>query len=325
MMLRRIALILTAGMVLVALQTGLAAQSGSFHRQYQVSGPVTLIVHNGSGDVHVSALPGHTVTIDAVIRSHFNLFFGASPQDIQRIEQNPPITQSGNSIRIDQVRAGWMSNISIRYTITTPPDTEVRAETGSGDLYLASLQRAARLGTGSGDIHLDNLGGGVHASTGSGDITFGRIQGDAELSTGSGDIRGREVTGHSHVSTGSGDVRIEQMDQGGYAGTGSGQLSVGQVTGDLTAHSGSGDLTIQGQLDGEHHWDLRTGSGELHLALAGGSAAQAQLSTDSGDITVRLPSRNVSTSRHSWTGVIGNGSAAATLNAHAGSGDIVVH
>ncbi|MGH9414651.1 MAG: DUF4097 family beta strand repeat-containing protein [Terriglobales bacterium] len=327
MSLPKLALLLSAALALTAMPAALSAQSGSFHRQFQVNGPVTLVIHNGSGDVRVSAIPGRSVTVDATIKEHFGFFTGADPRDIQNIENHPPLSQSGNTIRIDKIQAGWFHNISIRYVITAPADTEVRAETGSGDIDLDGLRRNTRLDTGSGDVHIAGLRGDVHASTGSGDIRIGRIDGSADFSTGSGDISGDAVSGHLRASTGSGDIRVDQIGQGAYAGTGSGEVTLGEVSGNVTAHSGSGDISIGGVLSGSERWDLGSGSGEIHVALSANSQAQARLSADSGDISVRLPSRDSSSGRHSWTGIIGTGtgSPAATLVAHADSGDVVVH
>lgn len=327
MKLRILVLMLAAGLALAVLPGALAAQSGSFHRQFQVSGPVLLVVHNGSGDVRVSAMPGNTVTVDAMIHESGGLFWGPDPRTIQRIENNPPVAQNGNTIRISEVDSGWTRHVSIRYTITVPPATQVQAETGSGDLYLDGMQRDARLQTGSGDVHLNHQTGNVHATSGSGDITFGQINGSAEFSTGSGDVRGREVTGHMRASTGSGDVRVEQVGQGAYANTGSGGVSLDQVSGDVTASTGSGDVSIGGELSGAHRWDLGSGSGEIRVSLPPSSFVQARLESGSGGIEVRLPQRDTNISRHRWSGTIGTqaGTPAALLIAHADSGSIVVH
>ncbi|MGH9474922.1 MAG: DUF4097 family beta strand repeat-containing protein [Terriglobales bacterium] len=326
MKLRILLLILAAGLALAVLPGALVAQSGSFHRSYQVNGPVLLVIHNGSGDVRVSAMPGNTVTVDASIRENGSFFWGPDPRVVQRIEDQPPIEQDGNSIRISLVDSGWTRHVSIRYTITVPPQTQVQAETGSGDIYLDSLQRDARLQTGSGDVHVNHHTGNVHAASGSGDISFGSISGSADFSTGSGDVRGRDVSGHLRASTGSGEVSVASVGQGAYANTGSGDVSLGQVSGDLTASTGSGEVSVGGQLDGSHRWDLGSGSGEIRVSLPASAFVRARLETGSGDIAVRFPQRDTNISRHSWSGTIGSqsGSPSALLIAHADSGGIVV-
>ena len=52
-----------------------------------------------------------------------------------KTESNPPIQQSGNSIRIgydlpDDVKR----HVSINYEITVPPDTSVQGHSGSGNI-----------------------------------------------------------------------------------------------------------------------------------------------------------------------------------------------
>ncbi|MGH9488475.1 MAG: DUF4097 family beta strand repeat-containing protein [Terriglobales bacterium] len=317
--------ILALALALTALPAALAAQQGSFHRQYQVNGPVTLEIHNGAGDVHVTALPGNTVTVDATIRQSFGFFLGSDPQAVQRVEHQPPITQDGNTIRISRIQGYWARHISIRYTITAPPDTQVSAQTGSGDVDLDGLQRPARLHTGSGDVHVTRLGGDLHASTGSGDIVFGSIQGSAHFSTGSGDIRGREIAGRLRADTGSGDVIVNQVGQGAYASTGSGSVHLDAVTGDVTAQTASGDVSVGGTIGVGHRWDLGTSSGAVYVSLHVVGSVAAQLYSSSGGIDVHLPSENVSSSRHSWSGTLGSGAPSGTLVAHSSSGGIVVH
>ncbi|MGH9466960.1 MAG: DUF4097 family beta strand repeat-containing protein [Terriglobales bacterium] len=324
---RTLPLLLGAGLLLAALPLTVSAQQGSFHRQFQVNGPVQLVIHNGAGDVHIRALPGNQVTVDATIHESMGFFFGPDRAAILRVEQQPPVAQDGNTIRIDPEQGDWARHIWIRYTITAPPATAVRAETGSGDLYLTGLQSDARLRTGSGDVHVMSLRGDVDAATGSGDISFGQISGNAAFATGSGDVRGDSVGGHLRVRSGSGDVHVGRIGGGAYAGTGSGTVGLEQVSGSVTAHSGSGDIEIGGSLNGAQQWDLGTGSGEIQVNLGGNSLARAQLHAGSGDIDVHSPNRDTNVSHHSWSGIIGGGSSTpgATLIAHTNSGDITVN
>ncbi|HET9783415.1 MAG TPA: hypothetical protein VFP94_00525, partial [Terriglobales bacterium] len=177
-----LALCLAAGLAVGAAPALQAAQVGSFHRQLHVSGPVMLYVATGSGAIHVTGTPGSAVTIDATIHDNAGFWFGGTdPKLIRQIEDHPPIVQSGNTIRIERPHDSWFEHLSISYLITTPPDTELHANAGSGSVEAAGLKGNAELQTGSGHIRADDIAGNVRAGTGSGSIEFGQITGDARF------------------------------------------------------------------------------------------------------------------------------------------------
>ncbi len=166
---------------------------GSFERTLQVSGPVDLEVQTHSGNITVRAGSSGSVSIRAKIFVGNGWFEGKREGDVHSIEQNPPIHQQGNSIRVENVDA---RNISIDYEITVPVETAVRAHSGSGDQILEGTHGNADIGTGSGDLKLAHLTGEVH------------------VQTGSGNVRAHEISGPVHGGTGSGDVEIEETGSG---------------------------------------------------------------------------------------------------------------
>ena len=104
------------------------------------------------------------------------------------MQNNPPVRQTGNSIRIDYVN---INNISIDYDVTVPEETTLRAHTGSGDQTIEGLK------------------GSVELESGSGDLRLARLTGDMRFQTGSGNVRGRELSGAARVKAGSGDIDID--------------------------------------------------------------------------------------------------------------------
>ena len=65
-----------------------------------------------------------------------------------RFETNPPISQTGNSIRITVPQDDWLRrHISISYELVGPRETRLRAHTGSGALV--------DLRTGSGSVRIE--------------------------------------------------------------------------------------------------------------------------------------------------------------------------
>ena len=75
-----------------------ASSEGHFDRTLQVNGSVTLDVSTGSGDITVKTGGSNQVVVHGTVHSS-NWIFGDS-NAVQKTESNPPIQQSGNSIRI---------------------------------------------------------------------------------------------------------------------------------------------------------------------------------------------------------------------------------
>jgi len=231
--------------ILVTSLGGFASVIGTFDRSFQVNGPVDLEVLTRSGDISVRNGAAGTVSIHAKIHSGIPWFGGDHKAEVQELQSNPPIHQSGNSIRVDYVN---MHNISIDYEITVPENTAIRAHTGSGNQ------------------NVEGLKGNVDLESGSGDLQLARLTGEMRFQTGSGNIRGRELSGPARVKAGSGDIEIEETGAGDVdIRTGSGNITVNGINGGFHAEAGSGD--IHGKGSPKNMWSVRTGSGNVTLNL----------------------------------------------------------
>ena len=136
----------------LALQSAAAQREGSFDRTLTVSGAVDLNVETGSGRIEVR--PGETtsVRIHGVIRAHDEFFRGDGDR-IHEIETNPPISQTGNSIRISMPQDEWLRrHVSISYELVVPRETRLRARTGSGSENVEGIHGPVELETGSGSV-----------------------------------------------------------------------------------------------------------------------------------------------------------------------------
>lgn len=285
-----------------------AAVRGGFQRTLQVTGPVDLQVQTHSGDVIVRTGPAGTVTISAKIHVSTGFFFGPriSDEDVRRVEQNPPVRQTGNLIKVDYPP---VQNMSIDYDITVPADARVRSTSGSGNQEIRGVRGDVDLRAGSGDMQLDDLAGSVRVETGSGNITGNRLGGNFDARAGSGDIRVN--------FSGQGTAR---------AHTGSGNVELRGVNGGAVIDTGSGDITADGQIRDE--WNVRASSGNVRLGLPRDASFNVDIHTGSGDITMNHPvnttvqGRVEQSSRHNVSGKVGNGGP--LLRVHTGSGDVHV-
>jgi DUF4097 and DUF4098 domain-containing protein YvlB len=297
---------LSITLVMLLASTFAAASStpqGSFEKTYQVSGPVDLAVQTHSGDITVRTGPVGTVTVRGKIYVGDHWLFGNRKTDVSEIEQNPPLRQDGNNIRIDYVNA---HDISVDYEITVPEDTTVHSHSGSGDQIIEGTRGNADLQTGSGNLKLAHLTGEVRLQTGSGDVRAHQISGPVRGGTGSGDMELEE--------TGSGDVDLH---------TGSGNITARGVHGSFHAEAGSGDITAEGAQTGS--WEIRTGSGNVHVHLPSDAAFDANISTSSGTLDIDAPismtvQGRVNETHKNIVGKVRGGGPLLTLRT--GSGDI---
>jgi hypothetical protein len=168
----------TLSVVIIALfataSLSAASVQGSFQRTFQVSGPVDLELLTRSGDIIVHSGAAGTVSVNGKIHVGDRWFEGSRQSDVSELEKNPPVRQSGNSIHIDYVN---MRNISIDYEVTVPPDTAVRARSGSGNQEIEGLRSKLDLESGSGDMRLRDVSGDIHVHTGSGNVEGREVSG----------------------------------------------------------------------------------------------------------------------------------------------------
>jgi DUF4097 and DUF4098 domain-containing protein YvlB len=263
---------------------------------------VTLHVSTGSGYIHVSPGSDNQVHIVGHVKSGNSWWGGSSDDAVARVANNPPINQAGNIIRVGEGSDDFMRHVAIDYDITTPANTMLAAESGSGDLQLSNLNGTVQAHTGSGSIRADKLGSGSKLETGSGSIEATNLGGSTTLQTGSGDVRAQLGS--------AGDV---------VAGTGSGSIKLADVHGAVKAETGSGTLEISGQPTSP--WKLETGSGDISLQVGSNARFTLDAQTGSGSVKTDLPlTMRGSQDKHHVNGTVNGGGP--TIKAETGSGDI---
>src|ERR1700745_3764943 len=146
------------------------ASDGTFDKTLSVNGSGPLEGSTGSGYVHVNPGSDNQVHIIGHVHANHGWMGGNSDDQVKKVVDNPPIQQSGNTIRVGEMHESWFNHVSIDYDITAPKNTHLKAESGSGDLKAVSMNGGVRLETGSGSVNGDDLGGEGYLQTGSGDI-----------------------------------------------------------------------------------------------------------------------------------------------------------
>ena len=322
--LKTLALVLTlTGLAALPLQ---AATTGHFEKTLQVNGTVELEVTSGSGNITVHQGGAGSVSVSAKIHANSGswLFGGGNVEErIQRIQQNPPVVQQGNSIHIGKIEDRELTrNISIDYDVTVPPQTRLTSNSGSGDLTLSGLELPLTAKTGSGNVTVERISADSRVSSGSGDLTINSVKGVLYAQTGSGNIRANDLAGDAFVNTGSGDVQIRQSAGGSVkAQTGSGNIKLQGIKGGLRADAGSGNIQAEGEPTAD--WRLSAGSGNITLRVPTQASFNIDARTSSGTLKVNHPVTMQGTMAHNHIqGKVGNGGV--LLDVHTGSGDIEV-
>jgi len=292
--------------ILATSLAGFASVIGTFDRSFQVSGPVELEVLTRSGDVTVRNGSAGTVSVHAKIHSGTSWFGSDHKAEVQELQNNPPVRQNGNSIRIDYVN---INNISIDYEIIVPANTSLRSHTGSGDQRIEGIQ------------------GNIDLESGSGDLELARLTGEMRFQTGSGNVKGHELSGPAKVKAGSGDIDIAETGAGDVEiRTGSGNITVDGINGGFHAEAGSGD--IHGKGFPKNMWNVRTGSGNVTLGVPGDAAFDVDISSSSGSVNMGHPvsttvQGRIEESRKSVVGKVRGGGP--MISVHTGSGDVAVN
>jgi DUF4097 and DUF4098 domain-containing protein YvlB len=249
----------------------------------EVSGPVDLEVSSGSGSITVTTGASDVVRVMGKIRARSGGGFSAE-EKVRRLEENPPIDQRGNVIRIGKIYDyDLRDNVSISYELTVPVETSLDSNTGSGSQRIGDIRGPVEASSGSGSLSLGNIGGSVEASAGSGSIEVDSVGGALDVSTGSGRIRAGGVAGAIESSSGSGSVEIEQTAPGDVEiETGSGSVRVSGVRGALRVKTGSGSIRASGEPTGD--WRLRASSGTVTLQVPEDVGFELDAHTSSGSI-----------------------------------------
>jgi putative adhesin len=265
----------------VAAQT----QTGTFERTLQVNGPVNLSVTTGSGDIQIRTGSGATVHVIGRIRAGGRVLDDPAAR-ISEIEKNPPIEQTGTTVRVGSTGDNPLyRNISISYEITVPANADIRSVSGSGSQAIGSVRGSVTAQSGSGTINIAEAGGDVRARTGSGDIRIERAGGLVDASTGSGSIHAGSIGGAIRAHTGSGDVEMTQVasaDADVRTGSGDVRLDLADNAGfDFSARTGSGSIQVRQAIS------TRVQSRHRLEGSVGGGGAKVNVSTGSGSITIR--------------------------------------
>jgi len=225
-------------------------QDGTFDRTVNLSGPVNLDVTTDSGGIVVTPGPAGSVRIHGILKAQRGFFSaGNIDEHIRELERNPPIEQSGNTIRVGYVAdRSLLKGVSMRLEITAPPNTQVRARADSGGIQIQGIQGPVDCETDSGGIRVSNIASEVRAGADSGGIHIHEVKGAVYARADSGGIDALDIAGPIDAKTDSGGLHLSQTTPAAIrarADSGGATVTLSPAGGyDVRASSSSGRIVV---------------------------------------------------------------------------------
>lgn len=279
--------LLGLGVLLSANPLALPSTPGTFDRTLPVTGAVELDVISNPGGMKITAGSAASVRVHAVIRPTFGAAdLGLVDANIRALEQNPPIEQAGNRIRIGYVsKPELLRGVSIHFDIETPRETRVRTHTTSGGIRIDGIASPAFADSSSGRIEINSVAGEVVARNSSGAVIIRSAGGRVSARNSSGGIQVLGAGGPVDVETTSGRTEVSEVRGDVRSTTHSGSISIDNATGSVIANNHSGSIDVF-QLHGPVQAETRSGA----IKISQLSPAAITARTDTGPIKVTLAS-----------------------------------
>jgi Toastrack DUF4097 len=306
--------------VLAGCQNG-PTVSGSFERNYAVTGPVRLELTNASGDVNITGSADGRVHIHGDVRASG---FGSesSQKRLDETVSNPPIEQRGDTIRIGKEMAR-IHNVSIAYTIQVPHDTEVNATVASGSQTIRDVRGPVKVQAASGSIRVEKIERDTQLSTTRGSISATDIGSEVRIKSASGSVTVTNTRGDVIVDALTGVIRVSRPGGRIEAGTASGEVEIDGAASDVKAHAASGRVSVQGNPAADSYWELKTMSGSVQLGVPASANLHLSAEATSGEIRTDIPIVIEEQGKHSLRAHMGNGGG--RVDVHTVSGAIRVN
>jgi hypothetical protein len=245
------------------------AREGNFDRTFSVSGKVMLSVEDGAGNIVVHPGTDQKVIVNAHIRARGSFTGMSSEEKVKRITANPPITQSGSTIRITRPSDSELTrNVFIDYDITAPAQSQVSAFTGAGKIDIRGMQASVEATSGAGAIIVEDLSDDARVHTGAGNIDVRTVRGRVDAESGAGRITVRgEPQKDWRVTTGAGSIKLELPPDASL---------------DLDAETGMGRVNLASEFQMK---DASVSTGRVHGTMGKGGPS-VKITNGAGSIEI---------------------------------------
>lgn len=250
--------------------------------------PITATVEISAGSVRLVASDRVDTVVEVRPRDE------SRPQDVRAAEQVQVDFCNGALEVVSNRGFAFPRRGAVIVDVALPSGSRLNASVASANVTADGQYDDCRLASASGDLTVESALGKFKADTASGDISVAVTKKSVMVNTASGDVTLGELCG---------DVQFRAA---------SGSLSIGRFSGSLTAMTASGDVVVASAVHG--NISAETASGEVAVGIAQGTAAQLDLSTNSGSVRNSLQSSDGPA----------DGDETLTVHARTRSGDLVV-
>lgn len=227
----------------------------------------------------------------------------------------PNVSASGNDIVVHSPshhgwHFSWGRSPQARVTLEMPPAMALDYRLGSGDFRFdnPSAKTDVKGESGSGDVYFKGNPGRLHLTAGSGDmqVASGIDSGPVSVHTGSGDVGFSGSATTLSLGTGSGDI-----------------TATAEVTKAAKLGSGSGDIVVHWKkVAAGASIRSSSGSGDVDMYFPADTVIGGRISTGSGEVNTDFPAL-IHGSHHSYT--LSGGDGAIQVDVGTGSGDVSLH
>jgi hypothetical protein len=273
----------SATMYLTLLAAGLfcsTAFAGDYSKSFTIANRSTVHVDTNDGSVRVTTGDAKRVQIHVDYR-------GYEEGKTLHIEAH----QSGDVIEFTARAANaWGPSFGLRelhIEVRLPKDSDLKVETGDGE------------------IHASGLSGNIDLSTGDGSMKVSAMSGVLRLHTGDGGIDGSDLDGQCDATSGDGHITLSGRFDVLKVRSGDGKIDVNTARGSKMASS----------------WNVQSGDGAIEVALPADLPVNVDASTGDGHVSSDIPiTLSGSMSKSRVQGTLNGGGQSLAI--HTGDGDI---
>jgi DUF4097 and DUF4098 domain-containing protein YvlB len=209
---------------------------------YQVGFEPSLTIDNFAGSINVRA--GERGEIRVIATKE-----GTSSRDLERIMIE--IEQRDGGLVIKTRKSQPLSNASVQFEITAPPDTNLDIHTGAGSADVRGFRSGLELDSGAGSLTVYDVAGNIDARSGAGSISMRGVSGKVYAHSGAGSIEVSDASGQMHLDTGTGSITYR-----------------GELWDNCRFESGAGGIELTLSTDLDMEVDLSTGAGTIEIGYA---------------------------------------------------------
>lgn len=193
--------------------------------ELEASALTQLVASTGAGSLLIQGEAGRT-TIEVVAEIH----------SYEGLDTDISLEARGSNAQLHaSLSKGFVNGNSayIDLIVKVPTNFGLVLDDGSGDTVIEGLTGALQVTDGSGELRIDG-GSSLRADDGSGDLFIRNIQDAVTVDDGSGDLVIEQIGGVVTINDGSGDIRVHRAGGLTITDAGSGELDIDQINGQVS-------------------------------------------------------------------------------------------